>query len=44
MNEEEDCDHWDYDEDNLTCLDCGKDLREDMMAKAYDDYKDRDYD
>jgi len=35
------CDH--YDIDDFTCLDCGKDMTEDMMAKAYDSVKDRNY-
>lgn len=33
------CGH--YDKDDGICLDCGKDLREDLMADAYDRAKDR---
>ncbi len=34
---QESCDH--TDSDDYTCLDCGKELTEDRMAQAYDQYK-----
>lgn len=40
MTEDQDeCEH--SDKDKGICLDCGLDLREDIMARAYDDAKDR---
>ncbi len=36
---EECCEHGDVDEGD--CLDCGKDLREELSARAYDDAKGR---
>jgi len=37
---EECCDHSDICYDERICLCCGKDLTEDLSAKAYDRYKD----
>jgi len=37
--EEEECDHEDLECGH--CLDCGADLTEDLMARAYDRAKDR---
>lgn len=34
------CDH--SDTDDYCCLDCGKELTEDRMCRAYDAWKDRD--
>jgi hypothetical protein len=34
------CDHGDICPDERICLVCGKDLTEDLSAKAYDRYKD----
>lgn len=36
---QEQCEHDDV--DDFHCLDCGKDLTEDVMARAYDRMKDR---
>lgn len=38
---EAECEHSDLDTDEFTCLECGKDLREDLMANALDQAKDR---
>jgi hypothetical protein len=34
------CEHDDVCEDEFVCLNCGEDLREDLMASAYDRAKD----
>ena len=36
---QDECEHYDIDEDSRTCLDCDKDLTEDLMASAYDSAK-----
>ncbi len=36
-----DCEHDDICEDEFVCLICGKDMREDLMAKAFDVVKER---
>lgn len=33
---EDNCEHWDIEEDERVCLDCGKDMTEDMMSAAED--------
>lgn len=33
------CDHGDVDSDERCCLDCGKDFTEQLMARAYDQWK-----
>lgn len=37
---ESDCEHLDIDQDERCCLDCGADLTEELMARAYDRAKD----
>jgi hypothetical protein len=36
----DECDHFDVCDDERVCLDCGKDMTEEMMAAAYDRTKD----
>lgn len=38
MIDQKECEH--MDKDGFVCLDCGKDLTEDIMAAAYDRAKD----
>lgn len=33
-SEIEECEHYGIDEDNMCCLDCGKDLTEELASKA----------
>lgn len=39
MNDKDNCEHQDI--DDFYCLDCGKDLTEEILSKGYDQAKDR---